>query len=41
EKLRNIGAQPMPGTQQQFAQFIIAERQQWMPLAKALGVKAD
>lgn len=41
EKLRNIGAQPMPGTQQQFAQFIAAERQQWMPLAKALGVKAD
>ncbi|MBO9678063.1 MAG: tripartite tricarboxylate transporter substrate binding protein [Acidovorax sp.] len=41
EKLRNIGAQPMPGTQQQFAQFITAERQQWMPLAKALGVKAD
>ena len=41
EKLRNIGAQPMPGTSAQFAQFIAAERAQWMPLAKSLGVKAD
>ncbi len=40
-KLRNIGAQPMPGSQQQFAQFIDAERKQWMPLAKSLGVRAD
>lgn len=41
EKLRNIGAQPMPGTQQEFAQFIDAERKLWMPLAKSLGVRAD
>lgn len=41
EKLRRIGAQPMPGSQQQFAQFIDGERKQWMPLAKSLGVKAD
>jgi tripartite-type tricarboxylate transporter receptor subunit TctC len=41
EKLSNIGAQPMPGSQQQFAQFIDAERRLWMPLAKSLGVRAD
>lgn len=41
EKLRNIGTAPLPGTAQQFAQFIAAERRQWMPLAKSLGVKAD
>ncbi|WP_038212879.1 Bug family tripartite tricarboxylate transporter substrate binding protein [Xenophilus azovorans] len=41
EKLRNIGAQPMPGTAEQFAQFIAAERAQWVPVAKSLGVKAD
>ncbi|MCD0503027.1 Bug family tripartite tricarboxylate transporter substrate binding protein [Bordetella petrii] len=41
EKLRRIGAQPMPGTQQQFAQFIDGERKQWVPLAKSLGVKAN
>ncbi|GAB2469708.1 tripartite tricarboxylate transporter substrate binding protein [Comamonas humi] len=41
EKLRNIGAMPMPGSAQQLGQFIDAERKQWMPLAKSLGVKAD
>jgi len=41
EKLRTIGAQPMPGTQQQFAAFIDGERKLWMPLAKSLGVRAD
>ncbi|WP_326543319.1 Bug family tripartite tricarboxylate transporter substrate binding protein [Pseudorhodoferax sp.] len=41
ERLRNIGAQPMPGTAEQFGQFIAAERRQWMPLARTLGVKAD
>ncbi|RMX06634.1 tripartite tricarboxylate transporter substrate binding protein [Corticibacter populi] len=41
EKLRNIGALPMPGSPEQFAQFIAAERRQWMPLAQSLGVKAD
>lgn len=41
EKLRNIGTAPMPGTAEHFAQFIAAERRQWMPLAKSLGVKAD
>ncbi|WP_028355161.1 Bug family tripartite tricarboxylate transporter substrate binding protein [Bordetella petrii] len=41
EKLRRIGAQPMPGSQQEFAGFIDAERKQWMPLAKSLGVQAD
>ena len=41
EKLRNIGAQPMPGDQKHFAQFVDGERKQWMPLAKSLGVRAD
>ena len=29
DKLRRIGAQPMPGSQQDFARFIDAERKQW------------
>ncbi|CPN56271.1 putattive exported protein [Bordetella pertussis] len=41
DKLRRIGAQPMPGSQQDFARFIDAERKQWVPLAKSLGVRAD
>jgi tripartite-type tricarboxylate transporter receptor subunit TctC len=41
ERLRNIGAQPMPGSPKEFAQFIDAERKLWMPLAKQLGVRAD
>ncbi|MBO9355793.1 tripartite tricarboxylate transporter substrate binding protein [Bordetella petrii] len=41
EKLQRIGAQPMPGSQQEFARFIDGERKQWMPLAKSLGVRAD
>jgi tripartite-type tricarboxylate transporter receptor subunit TctC len=41
EKLRNIGAQPMPGTPQDFGAFIDAERAKWNPLVKKLGVKAD
>lgn len=41
DKLRNIGAQPMPGSPEQFGQFVSAERRQWIPLAKSLGMKAD
>lgn len=41
EKLRNIGAQPMPGSAEEFGQFLSAERKQWMTLARSLGVKAD
>ncbi|MDF1485631.1 tripartite tricarboxylate transporter substrate binding protein [Ramlibacter sp. H39-3-26] len=41
EKLRNIGAQPMPGTPEQFGAFMARERSIWVPLAKKLGVKAD
>lgn len=41
ERLRGIGAQPMPGDQKVFAAFIDNERNQWMPLAKSLGVQAD
>lgn len=41
ERLRGIGAQPMPGDQKVFAAFIDNERKQWMPLAKSLGVQAD
>lgn len=40
EKLRAIGAQPMPGSSQQFGKFIEAERAKWNPLVKKLGVKA-
>ncbi|GAB3661966.1 Bug family tripartite tricarboxylate transporter substrate binding protein [Ramlibacter alkalitolerans] len=41
EKLRNIGAQPMPGSPEVFARFIADERARWIPLAQKLGVKAD
>lgn len=41
EKLRNIGAQPMPGSPEVFGKFIADERARWIPLAKSLGVKAD
>lgn len=41
EKLRNIGAVPMPGSPEVFAKFIEDERTRWNPLVKQLGVKAD
>jgi tripartite-type tricarboxylate transporter receptor subunit TctC len=41
EKLRNIGAVPMPGSPEVFAKFIADERARWNPLVKQLGVKAD
>jgi tripartite-type tricarboxylate transporter receptor subunit TctC len=41
EKLRNIGAQPMPGSPEVFGKFIADERARWIPLARSLGVKAD
>lgn len=40
EKLRGIGAQPMPGSAADFGKFIDAERAKWNPLVKKLGVKA-
>ncbi len=41
EKLRNIGAVPMPGSPEEFATFIADERAKWIPLARQLGVRAD
>lgn len=41
EKLRGIGAQPMPGSPQDFGAFIDAERAKWNPLVKKLGLKAE
>ena len=40
DKLRAIGAQPMPGAPEVFGKFIADERARWIPLAKLLGVKA-
>jgi tripartite-type tricarboxylate transporter receptor subunit TctC len=40
-KLNNIGAQPMPGSPENFGRFIAEERARWIPLAHLLGVKAD
>jgi tripartite-type tricarboxylate transporter receptor subunit TctC len=40
EKLRGIGAQPMPGSAADFGRFIESERIRWNPLVKKLGVKA-
>ncbi len=41
ERLRAIGAVPMPGAPEVFGKFIADERAKWIPLAKSLGVKAD
>lgn len=41
EKLRNIGAVPMPGSPEVFGKFIADERAKWIPVAKSLGVRAD
>ncbi|MGO4332309.1 Bug family tripartite tricarboxylate transporter substrate binding protein [Cupriavidus sp. 2TAF22] len=41
EKLRAIGAQPMPGSPADFGRFIQDERARWIPVAKSLGVKAE
>jgi tripartite-type tricarboxylate transporter receptor subunit TctC len=41
EKLRAIGAQPLAGSPAVFARFVADERARWIPLARALGVKAD
>ncbi|UUZ78356.1 hypothetical protein LP414_06570 [Polaromonas sp. P1(28)-13] len=41
EKLRGIGAQPMPGSPEVFGKFIADERAKWIPIAKSLGVKAN
>ena len=41
EKLRRIGAQPMPGSPAEWGQFITAERERWIPVAKRLDIKAE
>ena len=41
EKLRRIGAQPMPGSPAEWGQFITSERERWIPVAKQLNIKAD
>lgn len=41
EKLRAIGAQPMPGSPEDFNRFIMAERERWHPVAKSVGIKVD
>lgn len=41
EKLHGIGAQPMPGSPEDFGRFVAAERAQWLPVARALNLKAD
>lgn len=41
EKLRAIGAQPMPGSPEDFNRFIVAERERWHPVVKSLGIKPD
>jgi tripartite-type tricarboxylate transporter receptor subunit TctC len=41
EKLLAQGAEPMPGSTQQFAAFMQAERAKWAPVVKQAGVKLD
>lgn len=41
EKLRRIGAQPIAGSATEWGQFITAERERWIPVAKRLDIKAE
>jgi tripartite-type tricarboxylate transporter receptor subunit TctC len=41
EKLLAQGGEPMPGSAQQFAAFMQAERARWAPVVKQAGVKLD
>ena len=41
EKLAKLGAKPMPGSAEDFGIFIQSERDQWLPVVKETGVKAD
>lgn len=41
KRLRNLGAVPMPGSPAEFGAFIQKERDQWLPVVKETGVKAD
>lgn len=39
--LAKLGAQPSPGSAQEFAAFIAAERQKWMTVTTAAGIRID
>ncbi len=41
EKLLAQGAEPMPGSAQQFSTFMQAERARWAPVVRQAGVKLD
>src|SRR5687767_11670522 len=41
EKLLAQGAEPMPGSAQQFSAFMQAERARWAPVVRQAGVKLD
>lgn len=41
EKLAKVGSVPMPGTPEEFGAFIEREREQWLPVVKETGAKAE
>ena len=41
DKLRRIGAQPLPGSAAEWGDFIRSERERWIPVAKRLEIKAE
>ncbi len=41
ERLAKVGAVPMPGTSEAFGQFMEREREQWLPVVKDTGAKAE
>ena len=41
DKLRRIGAQPIPGSAAEWGRFITSERERWIPVAKKLEIKAE
>lgn len=41
ERLAKVGAVPMPGSAESFGAFIEREREQWLPVVKETGAKAE
>jgi tripartite-type tricarboxylate transporter receptor subunit TctC len=41
EALAKVGAQPAPGSPQDFASFIAAETRKWSAIAKTSGISLD
>ena len=41
ERIRNVGGEPLPGTPEDFRQFLQSEIRRWAPVIKESGAKSD